>query len=138
MINRGLAAIVSILAAAGLWLLPAAAAEEGVGADRILFGQSAALTGPAAELGLEMQRGILAAFGEANAAGGIAGRRIELITLDDRYEPEAAIANTEALIGEHEVFGLIGAVGRPPRRRPSRSRRRPGCPSSRRSPEPSS
>ena len=112
-INRGLAAIVSILAAAGVWLLPAAAAEEGVAADRILFGQSAALTGPAAELGLEMQRGILAAFGEANAAGGIAGRQIELITRDDRYEPEAAIANTEALIGEDRVFGLIGAVGTP-------------------------
>jgi hypothetical protein len=59
-INRGLAAVVSILAATGVWLLPAAA-EEGVAADRILFGQSAALTGPAAELGLEMQRGILGA-----------------------------------------------------------------------------
>lgn len=113
-INRGLAAIVSILAAAGVWLLPAAAAEEeGVAPDRILFGQSAALTGPAAELGLEMQRGILAAFGEANAAGGIAGRRIELITRDDRYEPEAAIANTGKLIGADRVFGLIGAVGTP-------------------------
>jgi branched-chain amino acid transport system substrate-binding protein len=112
-INRGFAAIVSILAAAGVWLLPAEAAEEGVTADRILFGQSAALTGPAAELGLEMQRGILAAFGEANAAGGIAGRRIELITRDDRYEPEAAIANTGALIGSDRVFGLIGAVGTP-------------------------
>jgi branched-chain amino acid transport system substrate-binding protein len=111
-INRGLAAVVSILAATGVWLLPAAA-EEGVAADRILFGQSAALTGPAAELGLEMQRGILAAFGEANAAGGIAGRRIELITRDDRYEPEAAIANTGKLIGEDRVFGLIGAVGTP-------------------------
>ena len=60
-----------------------------------------------------MQRGILAAFGEANAAGGIAGRRIELITRDDRYEPEAAIANTGTLIGEDRVFGLIGAVGTP-------------------------
>jgi ABC-type branched-subunit amino acid transport system substrate-binding protein len=113
LINRGLAAIVAILAGAGAWAPPAAAAEEGVTADRILFGQSAALTGPAAELGLEMQRGILAAFGEANAAGGITGRRIELITRDDRYEPEAAIANTRKLIGEDRVFGLIGAVGTP-------------------------
>lgn len=111
--HRGLIAIVSICASAGAWLLPAAAADVGVTADRILFGQSAALSGPAAELGLEMERGILAAFAEANAAGGIAGRRIELVTRDDRYEPEAAIANTRKLIGEDRVFGLIGAVGTP-------------------------
>jgi ABC-type branched-subunit amino acid transport system substrate-binding protein len=90
-----------------------AVAEDGVSADRILFGQSAALTGPAAALGQEMQRGIEAAFAEANAAGGIAGRRIELVTKDDRYEPEAAIANTGALIHEDRVFALIGAVGTP-------------------------
>jgi ABC-type branched-subunit amino acid transport system substrate-binding protein len=111
-IHRGLLSAIPILVVAGL-CLPAAAAEEGVAADRILFGQSAALTGPAAELGIEMQRGILAAFAEANAAGGIASRRIELITRDDRYEPEAAIANTGRLIGEDRIFGLIGAVGTP-------------------------
>jgi ABC-type branched-subunit amino acid transport system substrate-binding protein len=105
-------AIASTVVAVAAWL-PPAAAEEGVTADRILFGQSAALTGPAAELGLDMQRGILAAFAEANAAGGIAGRQIELATLDDRYEPEAAIANTETLIGKDRVFALIGAVGTP-------------------------
>jgi branched-chain amino acid transport system substrate-binding protein len=111
-INRGLAAIVSIFAAAGVGQLPVAA-EDGVAPDRIVFGQSAALSGPAAELGLEMQRGIRAAFAEVNAAGGIEGRQIDLITRDDRYEPEAAIANTEALIGADRVFGLIGAVGTP-------------------------
>jgi len=111
--HRGLIAVVAIGVAAGAYMLPAAAAEMGVAADRILFGQSAALTGPAAELGLEMERGILAAFGEANAGGGIAGRTIELITRDDRYEPEAAVANTRQLIGEDRVFGLIGAVGTP-------------------------
>ena len=110
--NRGLVTIVSTFLAAAAWL-PSARAEDGVFADRIVFGQSAALTGPAAELGLDMQRGILAAFAEANAAGGIAGREIELVTLDDRYEPEAAIANTETLIGKERVFALIGAVGTP-------------------------
>lgn len=113
MIHRDLATIVSIFALIGVSLLPAAAAEQGVLVDRVLFGQSAAFTGPAAELGLEMQRGILAAFGEANATGGIHGRRIELVARDDRYEPEAAIANTEALIGQDRVFGLIGEVGTP-------------------------
>jgi ABC-type branched-subunit amino acid transport system substrate-binding protein len=94
------------------WTGPTAA-EDGVATDRILFGQSAALSGPAAELGLEMQRGILAAFAEANAAGGIEGRRIELVSYDDKYEPEAAIANTETLIGGDRVFALIGEVGTP-------------------------
>jgi branched-chain amino acid transport system substrate-binding protein len=102
--------------AAVLWLVVAAASAEdapGVTAGRILFGQSAALGGPAADLGLEMQRGILAAFGEVNRAGGIFGRRLDLISYDDRYEPELAIANTARLIDEDGVFALIGAVGTP-------------------------
>ncbi len=94
-------------------LSAAASAEEGVTGDHILFGQSAALSGPAAELGLEMERGIRAAFAEANQAGGVGGREIRLVSRDDRYEPEAAIANTEALVAEDKVFALIGSVGTP-------------------------
>ena len=85
----------------------------GVFDDRVLFGQSAAFSGPAWELGTNMQVGILAAFGEANAAGGVHGRQLELVSLDDAYEPEAAIDNTFDLIEENEVFALIGAVGTP-------------------------
>lgn len=87
--------------------------SPGVTDDRILFGQSAALEGPAAELGLEMRRGILAAFAEINDAGGIDGRLLDLISYDDGYEPETAIANTVRLIDEDDVFALIGAVGTP-------------------------
>lgn len=87
--------------------------ETGVYPDRVVFGQSAALSGPAAELGVGMRLGILAAFEEANRAGGVNGRRLELRSLDDTYEPEAAIANTAELIGSGEVFALIGAVGTP-------------------------
>ena len=56
--------------AASVVLTCAAHAEPGVFDDRIVFGQSAAFDGPAAALGLGMRAGILAAFGEANAAGG--------------------------------------------------------------------
>ena len=84
----------------------------GVSDDRVLFGQSAAFSGPAQELGKNMRLGIEAAFHEANEAGGVHGRRLELTSLDDAYEPEAAIANTQQLIGEG-VFALIGAVGTP-------------------------
>lgn len=78
-----------------------------------MFGQSAALTGPARELGIGMRLGLLAAFSEVNRKGGIHGYRLQLESLDDRYEPEAAIANTRSLIEEHKVFALIGAVGTP-------------------------
>ena len=89
------------------------AGTPGVSADRILFGQSAAFDGPAAQLGQNMRLGILAAFQEANDAGGVNGRRLDLVSLDDAYEPEAAIANTRRLIEEDQVFALIGAVGTP-------------------------
>ena len=89
------------------------AEETGVSDRRILFGQSAAFSGPAGQLGTDMRRGIEAAFQEANQRGGVHGRRLELVSLDDAYEPEAAIANTLYLIKEAEVFALIGAVGTP-------------------------
>ena len=92
---------------------PAAAAETGVSADRVLFGQSAAFSGPAGDLGKNMRLGIRAAFAEINEKGGVHGRRLELKSLDDAYEPEAAIANTGKLAKEEGVFALIGAVGTP-------------------------
>lgn len=79
----------------------------------IVFGQSAALEGPARELGRGMELGLRAAFNEINANGGVHGNRLELISLDDGYEPEAAIVNTRRLIEEEQVFALIGPVGTP-------------------------
>ena len=88
------------------------AGSPGVSDDRILFGQSAALTGDASQLGRGMKLGIEAAFAEANHNGGVHGRRLELTSRDDTYEPELAIAMTSELIAEG-VFALIGAVGTP-------------------------
>jgi len=85
----------------------------GVFADRIVFGQSAAFSGPAQELGQNMRLGIEAAFQEVNEQGGVHGRLLELTSLDDGYEPEAAAINTRQLIEEEDVFALIGAVGTP-------------------------
>ena len=89
------------------------ATSPGVSDARVLFGQSAGLTGPASELGQAMRLGIQAAFNEANELGGVAGRTLELRSLDDAYEPEAAVINTRRLIEEAQVFALIGAVGTP-------------------------
>ena len=86
----------------------AAVANNGVTDTEIVFGQTAAYNGPAAALGLGMKDGILAAFKEANDAGGVHGKQLVLKEKDDGYEPEAAIANAKVLINEEQVFALIG------------------------------
>jgi branched-chain amino acid transport system substrate-binding protein len=88
-------------------------AEDGVTADAVVFGQAAALTGPASALGQGMKAGMEAAFAEANAKGGVAGRKLKLISRDDGYEPDKSIAATNALIKDDKVFALIGPVGTP-------------------------
>ena len=71
------------------------------------------LEGPASALGLGMQKGLNAAFDEINAKGGVHGRKIKLISVNDGYEPDRAIAATKKLIEEDKVFALIGPVGTP-------------------------
>jgi len=81
--------------------------------NTILLGQSAALSGPAKNLGIELRAGFLAAFSRVNDSGGIRGKEIRLRTLDDGYEPDRAIKNTNELIEEDQVFMLVGEVGTP-------------------------
>ena len=88
--------------------------DPGVSDSEILFGQSAAFTGSNDSLGQGMRLGIEAAFKEANDAGGVAGRMLELDTKDDLYEPDEAFANTLRFVeGDNPVFALIGSVGTP-------------------------
>jgi len=93
--------------------LPASADEEGVTADMIWFGQAAALAGPSSALGQGMRHGILAAFEQVNAAGGIHGRKLKLISRDDGYDPDRSLYQTKRLLEQDKVFALIGAVGTP-------------------------
>lgn len=88
-------------------------AEPGVSTNTILFGQTAALSGPSAELGLEMRQGAKLAFEAVNAQGGVYGRKIELTSLDDGYEPARSSANVRKLINEDHVFALVACVGTP-------------------------
>jgi branched-chain amino acid transport system substrate-binding protein len=90
-----------------------AAAEPGVTADTIVFGQVAALEGPAGALGREMRAGIVAAFEEANRSGGVKGRKLVLVSEDDGYDPTRSLEATKTLIAENKIFALIGAVGTP-------------------------
>jgi ABC-type branched-subunit amino acid transport system substrate-binding protein len=101
---------VVLLAAAGLLLGPPPAAAED---DEILLGMSTALSGPAAELGENMKTGVLAALEEANRGGGIAGRSLRLVALDDQYEPAQTVPNMHELIKEKNVVAVVGNVGTP-------------------------
>ena len=101
------------LAAGGAAFLGLPAMALGPQADkRLIIGQSCALTGPAAQLGLQMNRGAALCFERVNAEGGVNGRSIELRVLDDGYEPDRCRANTDSLIKEG-VFALFGYVGTP-------------------------
>jgi ABC-type branched-subunit amino acid transport system substrate-binding protein len=105
------------LAVAAILAAPLAAAAQsvtpGVTPTAIVLGQSAAFTGPAAQLGIQMSNGVKLYFDHVNAQGGIHGRRIELRTRDDKYEAKLAAENTRKLIEEDRVFALIAYVGTP-------------------------
>jgi branched-chain amino acid transport system substrate-binding protein len=102
----------AILSTLGLTLALSAAAQ-GVTDSQIVLGQSAALSGPAGQLGQDMRTGAMMYFNMVNERGGVHGRRIVLKTLDDGYEPARAAANTKKLIDDDKVFALFGYVGTP-------------------------
>ena len=79
----------------------------------ILIGQSAAFTGPAAQLGIQMRDGAKLWFDYVNAQGGVNGRKIELRSRDDKYESKLAAENTKKLIEDDRVFLLFAYVGTP-------------------------
>jgi branched-chain amino acid transport system substrate-binding protein len=91
-------------------LLAAPALVKAQGSNKIILGQSAAFTGPAAELGIQFNHGAKLWFEQVNAQGGIGGKTIEIKSLDDGYEPDRCAANTQKLIAEdvHALFGYIG------------------------------
>ena len=95
--------------------LPLQAAEPtpGVTSTTILLGQSAAFSGAAAQLGIQMNAGTKAYLDHVNKQGGVQGRKIELKTRDDKYEGTLSAENTKKFIEEDKVFALISYVGTP-------------------------
>ena len=79
---------------------------------RIILGQSAAFTGPAAQLGIQFHQGAKLYFDQANAQGGIGRQQVEIRMLDDGYEPARCAENTAKLIAD-DVFALFGYIGTP-------------------------
>lgn len=108
---RRLALLLSVLAsvvAAG-----PVRAQDGVTEKSVVIGQSAAFSGPAAQLGIQMRSGAKLWIDHVNATGGIHGRQIDLRTRDDKYESALAAENTKKLINEDRVFALFAYVGTP-------------------------
>jgi len=98
------------IASLALGVLAAAAQAQvpGVSATQVLIGQSAPLTGSNAELGNDIRNGAAAYFRKANEAGGVHGRKLELVSLDDGNTVPRAEANTQKLVEEQKVFALFG------------------------------
>ena len=94
--------------AACAWIGAVQAQPSGVSAASIIIGQSAPLTGANAELGNDIRNGALAYFKKVNDAGGVHGRKVELLTLDDANQIPRAEANTKKLVEEQGVFALMG------------------------------
>ena len=77
------------------------------------FGMSTALSGPAAELGINMRDGLLIAFDRSNRSGGIRGRDLRLRVLDDAYEPNQTVQNLKQLVVDPRILAIVGNVGTP-------------------------
>jgi branched-chain amino acid transport system substrate-binding protein len=86
---------------------------QGVTEDQVRFGISAPLSGAAKELGQNMKLGIDAAFNVANVNGGVYGRQLRLVAVDDGYEPTRTAETMKQLYEQDRVFGIVGNVGTP-------------------------
>lgn len=90
-----------------------ACAETGVTPTEVLIGMSNAQSGPASALGSNLKAGAMAYIGRVDAAGGVNGRKLRVLSYDDGYEPDRAVRMTEKLIQDDKVFALFGYVGTP-------------------------
>lgn len=89
-------------------------AEPGVTDSSITIGMSSPFSGPNGAYGVDMRQTIEAYFAQINKGGGINGRKLSLVALDDGYETERAVANTKSLINEKNAFALLAFYGSSP------------------------
>ncbi len=93
------------------WLAIACSLQS-VWAQELVIGQVASLSGTnGADLGQGLQLGLQLAVEKTNAAGGINGRKLRLITKDDKYIPEETVKLTKELIEQSNPIALAGYRG---------------------------
>ena len=110
--RRGLAAVLCSLGTPLAWAQ--SAASPGVSDTEILLGQSCQLSGPLEGITREVRQGASLCFDHINAQGGVRGRKIRVLALDDAYDPKKAEANTRHFINEAKVLALFQYAGTPP------------------------
>lgn len=103
-----------LMAATAMALSASCWAEPGVSDTSITLGMSAPFSGPNSAYGEDMRQTIQAYFEQINKSGGIHGRKLQLVALDDGYETERTVANTRSLINEKNAFALLSFYGSSP------------------------
>ena len=96
------------------WMGSAMSAEVGGTDSAVTLGMSSPFSGPNGAYGQDMKNVITAYFDQINKAGGINGRKIDLVPLDDGYETDRTVANSKKLIDESKVFALLQYYGSSP------------------------
>ncbi|UCG07943.1 MAG: ABC transporter substrate-binding protein [Desulfobacterales bacterium] len=97
----------------GFGLFAPVSAEEGVTDTEILIGSHQDLSGPIAGWGTQVKMGLEMRAKEINEAGGIHGRKIQLVIEDNAYDPKKAIMVTNKMISRDKVFAFVGNMGSP-------------------------
>jgi branched-chain amino acid transport system substrate-binding protein len=111
-VTRSLSAMAMVAVLTLMGAAPSWSSQEGVSKSSIVIGQSVALTGPGSSLAVPFHQGARLYFERLNAAGGIQGRKVELVTLDDRGDAKLSAENTKKLL-DQGVLSLFGFYGSP-------------------------
>jgi len=101
--------LIAHIAAAAL-ALSTPAATPGVTPTQITLGATIPITGPAAAYG-SVGRGADAYFKYVNSKGGVLGRKLKFVYLDDGYDPGRAVNNTIRLVQQEQVFAMFSSLG---------------------------
>ena len=103
-----------LLAVAAIAVSATAGAEPGITDNSITLGMTSPFSGTNGAYGEDMRQVIQTYFDQVNKTGGVNGRKINLVALDDGYETDRAVANTKTLIQEKNVFALLASYGSSP------------------------
>ena len=103
-----------LLTIAAIAVSSLAAAEPGVTENTITLGMSSPFSGPNGAYGIDMREVIERYFDQVNKSGGVNGRKLSLVALDDGYETDRTVANTNTLINDKKVFSLLAFYGSSP------------------------
>lgn len=98
--------------AVALGALPSLAhANQGVSKTEIVIGSIQDLSGPIVSLGKPVQNGMIMRVEEANAGGGIHGRKIKLVVEDSGYDPKKGVLAAQKLLNQDKIFAMVGTLG---------------------------